>query len=408
MARVADVVIQQGSRWRLRRGQHSGSIAEIVGWTEAGSVKYRNVGGGRSVGSTPYDDEARIHTKPADEFLTLFEPVQRGDTLNGTVKTQPRFRQRNVPKVSEGSSNGASNGLAHYAAHHAPEGLQVSVKPERITPALAREWLERGGENRRLNQKRVGVLVAAIRRGEWRLTGDTIKLDQDGKVRDGQHRLAAIAEAGHTVETLVVRNVQEEAFEVMDTGKARSIPDILYLSGFKDTNVLAATVRNLVLWEQTGRLIVTTRESGEWLTSPVYLDYLRKHADVIEGVKVGELVRKFLVGGPGLWSALFVLFARVDKEKADDFAYKLANGEGLERGNPILVLRNRLLAGLSTERAYFTTASNEKEALAAAVIKAWNAFRKGEPITAWSQLHWYNIGRRAEPFPRPDDLEAVL
>jgi hypothetical protein len=65
-----------------------------------------------------------------------------------------------------------------------------------ITPEMAQEWLDRGGTNRKITRRRIEAMSAAILRGEWRLTGEAIKLDKDGHVRDGQNRLHAIVEAG--------------------------------------------------------------------------------------------------------------------------------------------------------------------------------------------------------------------
>src|SRR5215472_19149766 len=200
--------IRPGSRWVLRNGVHSGTVIEVQGQTFAGSVQYRVVEGGRNTGSSAEDDEGRVHTVRRDEFLTRHEPEQR---KNGHG-TQPAFRQRNVPRPKADELRAEELDV--------PKGPNASFMT--ITPMLAQEWLDRGGANRHRNDKRVGVLAAAIRRGDWRLTGDTIKLDEDGLIRDGQHRLAAIVDAGIDVQTLVVFGVAEDAFDVMDTGRPRS------------------------------------------------------------------------------------------------------------------------------------------------------------------------------------------
>jgi hypothetical protein len=74
-----------------------------------------------------------------------------------------------------------------------------------ITPELAQEWLDRGGTNRKITRRRIDAMAAAIQRGEWRLTGEAIKLDHEGRVRDGQNRLHAIAQAGIPVRSAVAR-----------------------------------------------------------------------------------------------------------------------------------------------------------------------------------------------------------
>ena len=98
-----------------------------------------------------------------------------------------------------------------------------------ITPELAQEWLDRGGNNRKITRRRIEAMTAAIQRGEWQLTGEAIKLDDEGRVRDGQNRLHAIVQAGIPVRSVVARGVSEDAFEVMDTGRSRNAADVLHI-----------------------------------------------------------------------------------------------------------------------------------------------------------------------------------
>jgi hypothetical protein len=147
--------------------------------------------------------------------------------------------------------------------------------------------------------------------------------------------------------------------------------------------------------------VVTGQSSAELVTSVTALEYLERHPEIQETMKIADLVRYVLAGGIGVWAALFVLFERVDRAAAVDFEYKLLNGEDLRRGDPILVLRNNLLS--TKTQAFITRNAEDKEILAAAIIKAWNAHRKKQTIETWSQLQWKSIGRKPEPFPRPDE-----
>lgn len=388
---MPDERIRPGSRWVLRRGVHAGSVVEIQGQSFAGSIQYRTVEKGDNTGSSSEDDQGRTHTKRRDEFLTLYEPEGR---QNGHG-VQPAFRQKNVPRKPVGEP---------VLLHKPAEGIQVSL--ETITPTLAQEWLDRGGLNRHVTNYRVGLYAAEMRRGEWQLTGDTIKLDTRGQVRDGQHRLLAVVESGVDLQVLVVRNVPDEAFDVMDVGKSRSIPDVLGIHGYKYVNGLASAVRNLILWEAIGRFVANTIEHRALVTTVTALDYVQQHPDVAQAMRVAEAVRLALTGGIGLWAALFTLFERYNLELAQGFEYKLLNGEDLRRGDPILVLRNRLLS--AGARPFLTQDAQDKEQLAAAVIKAWNAYRKHETVESWNALTWKNLGRNAEPFPRPDDKEQLF
>jgi hypothetical protein len=84
---------------------------------------------------------------------------------------------------------------------------RLELKVMTITPELAQEWLDRGGTNRKITRRQIDAMAAAIERGEWQLTGKAIKLDNLGRVRDGQNRLHAIVQAGIPVRSVVARGV---------------------------------------------------------------------------------------------------------------------------------------------------------------------------------------------------------
>jgi hypothetical protein len=135
-----------------------------------------------------------------------------------------------------------------------------------ITPELAQEWLDRGGTNRKITRRCIEAMTATIQRGEWRLTGEAIKLDHEGRVRDGQNRLHAIVEAGIPVQSVVARGVSEDAFDVMDTGRSRNAADVLHIHGYPSQNVLAAAARGLMFVERYGRVFPSQRDSHLYVT----------------------------------------------------------------------------------------------------------------------------------------------
>lgn len=95
-----------------------------------------------------------------------------------------------------------------------------------ITPEGAKDLLTRNKDNRRLRKWWVTALANKIKRGEWIATHQGIAIAKSGRLLDGQHRLAAIAESGQAVEILLVTGVSDEAFKVIDSGVKRSIGDL--------------------------------------------------------------------------------------------------------------------------------------------------------------------------------------
>jgi hypothetical protein len=262
-----------------------------------------------------------------------------------------------------------------------------------ITPELAQEWLDRGGTNRKITRRRIEGMTAAIQRGEWQLTGEAIKLDDEGRVRDGQNRLHAIVQAGIPVRSVVAHGVSEDAFDVMDTGRSRNAADVLHIHGFPSQNALAAAARGLMFVERYGRVFPSQRDSHLYVTPVTTLQYVQSHPEIIDGVRLGDRIyHSGIQGGIGLWAIIMTLFLRLGPEQAEQFTEHLTTGAGLHRGHPLLMLRNRLLG---SQRDQYSTLSG-REALVAIAIKAWNAWREGKALQS---LTWRAEGRRAEAFP---------
>lgn len=103
----------------------------------------------------------------------------------------------------------------------------MKTEIKKITPTLAKTMLERNTENRPVRRGHVKSIADAITRGEWKVTHQGIAFAKDGRLLDGQHRLAAIAEANIAVMMMVSWDVDEEAFFALDQGLKRAASDIL-------------------------------------------------------------------------------------------------------------------------------------------------------------------------------------
>jgi hypothetical protein len=222
-------------------------------------------------------------------------------------------------------------------------GTQPIMQLMNVSPALATEWLESKGQNRTISQKHVSTLARSMKLGLWRVTGDTIKLDANQCVRDGQHRLWAIVESGCTIQTWVTFGINEEAFDVIDTGRSRRASDVLSIHQFSSAMALAAACRMLIIWEQTG-VASTNAHASRIPSNPEILAYASAHPDVQVGVnRAGKVYRGGIPGGRGMWAALLTAFARIDDMSAEMFTDRVADGTNLSGGDPILLLRNRLI-----------------------------------------------------------------
>lgn len=259
---------------------------------------------------------------------------------------------------------------------------------ERIGPTRAREILTQNRSNRPLNRPRVRRYAEAMRRGLWRLNGETIKISRTGRLLDGQHRLEAIIESGCTIDLFVVYELDDEVFSTIDTGARRSAADTLAVMGVKYAKTVAAALK--IIDGYLERLISV--HSFPDLTNDRVKELWAAHRAVLSSVSFGEskemrkvvLVRAVPV-------ALHYLFAQVNADEAGGFMEDLAQGAMLAEHDPVLRLRNQLLSDRASKsrmgRGY----------MVALFIRAWNARREGRGIR-------YLRLRSGDPFPEIDGL----
>lgn len=267
-------------------------------------------------------------------------------------------------------------------------GVHPEVTAEEITPETAADSLGLNTKNRRLKDKQVQRLAGVIRRGEWQpYNGETIKYAKNGRLIDGQHRLAAVVMADMPIKTLVARNIDEEAFRTIDSGKVRRASDTLYLLGEEREAALASTLNALFRWNQYKRF-----NYGEGATTTELLEVLEQNPGIRTSLLVGIDVHKKVSGAStSLIACLHYVFSALSSEDADEFFNKLRDGTDLKATDAIYHLRERLTGPRATTGNGF----RYQDEVGAFTIKAWNAYRRGVPM----QRLTYRPGTDAYPEP---------
>lgn len=273
--------------------------------------------------------------------------------------------------------------------------------PVRVTPDMALEWLDRNPRNRLIRTIHVETLAGAMLRGEWKLNGESIKISSDDYILDGQHRLWALVMAADTNPdvyfwTFVTTGLDPETQDTMDTGAKRVLADVLKMHGEVNTNVLAATLQRLHLWEQGESAL---RFAGSRRLSVAQaLAKLDREPKIRDAIRAASRIRNQLgLSGGGrlsvpLLAACLYKFDELDHEDSVEFWRQVATGEDLHRYDPTYELRRHLISNSSSKRKLPTLVVH------ALIIKAWNAYREGRKI----QLLAYKAGGKSqEKFPEP-------
>jgi len=98
-----------------------------------------------------------------------------------------------------------------------------------VTPAYAKEILKNNSRNyRKLNMRRVSSYATAMKNNEWELNHQSIAIDFNGVLLDGQHRLMAVVESGMTVPMSVCFNAPPGSVTSSDETLTRKNADHLY------------------------------------------------------------------------------------------------------------------------------------------------------------------------------------
>lgn len=261
----------------------------------------------------------------------------------------------------------------------------------RLTPQLAAEWKPRlSPRQRKLSESHADFLAGEMTAGRWSNDGSPIRFDKSGRLIDGHHRVEAVIRSGITIEVCVVEDLPEEAFETIDTGKARSLADAVYCSGthahFKDTSAL---LRLIDRWDDKSGL-ASTKGRGQRVSSRKIVELLGQHeASVKESVSYvcGNHDRRRLAP-PSVTTFCHWLFSRIDPEIANRFIDDVASGADLPKGD------GRYLLSRQLQNRARSSSGDAQRSLVGAFIKAWNLYREGKQgsLIAW---------RPHEAFPIP-------
>lgn len=252
---------------------------------------------------------------------------------------------------------------------------KITMAIETITPERASELLATNSHNRNIRPAAVTRLAAAIKRGEWKLNGDAIRIGSDGVLLDGQHRLTAIVRAGVPVQSIVVSGVSPDAFATIDTDACpRNAADVLHVSGAKSATAVASVAKMLHIYKATGNPVSTTATAMP--TTQQVVASSSANTDVQDAVSWvygrGKWCKTFL--GPSISGFCRVLFMRDNRDAATTFFDSLNSGLDLHEGSPVALLREKMVSD------YAAPTKMTKQLKMAMVFKAYKYHRDGASV----------------------------
>jgi len=268
-----------------------------------------------------------------------------------------------------------------------------------ITPELATILLETNTNNRPLSRQRVRMYADSMKRGQWKVNGEAIKTCtlKDGTTRllDGQHRLEACVEAGVPFDTLLVSELDENVFSVLDRGKTRAAHDVLAIAGIKSGSHLAPAAKMFIAME--AGLNPRNRDHAMLITSEDVLEYCRKHDEELRwSYSISHRVYNAIGGSRTAWIVFSILVAqeRGERNTIEAFMDAMATGEALVSGDPRLSVRNWCI------RSGGARTSIPSYDYVATLIRYFNMWVEGKTSTIvrpWTQAAEFPVPSKGQP-----------
>lgn len=249
----------------------------------------------------------------------------------------------------------------------------VTVERVHLTSEEAAEWLQRHeGPNRRIAEGRTLQYQSDMENGRWHFDAMPIRISNEGKLLDGQHRLTALANClpPQKVEFLVIRGLDPDSQLVMDQGGTRTAGQQLGIRGVKDANVVASMSKSYLDWKNS-RLFSSSQRAGT--TKPEAVEWALEHQDLIH--KVFETDFRKVDAPTSVVGAFALATIQFAPNRTREFLSALAQGVGLEDGSPILALDRRLR---NIRRTRVKVSHREYLAY---FIRSWNAWVSQNTLT---------------------------
>lgn len=267
-----------------------------------------------------------------------------------------------------------------------------------MTPEWAERLLATASDNRSISKNAVQAIARDIEGGRWQLNGEAIKLDEEGNLVDGQHRLSACVLAAVPFETWLVEGLSRADMLTLDRGRPRGTGDNLAIAyGVKAGRQVAATIRNMVM--------LAKQDLSANPTASEIKEILDAHPHVMESAITMTNVAP---ARPSLIAAIHYIGSAVHKQPAEaaEFVHVFRTGLPAYDGDAAHALRELLLK----EKARGVRGTNFRHY--ALMANAWEKFSTRTPVRNARarddfRLHDWNEAALTHPPPPAEEEEKA-
>ena len=273
--------------------------------------------------------------------------------------------------------------------------------------------------NRPLTMGNVKALQQEILNGRWDMNGEPILIGKTGLILNGQHQLIALVLATleyrknpdtytfwgdePTIAKSVTYGINEgdKVVNTMDTCKPRTLADVIYRCPYfasltpqqrkQASNITQHTIR--LLWCRTGE---NMDGLSNYRSHAEFVDFLDRHLKVLECVNFitaenGKEAKLSNYLSPGYCAALLYLFGASKTKTEKYLCDETTTEKHIDWGNWslacdffVLLAANdsKFVAVRKTLAAMVTDETASIAVRMGVLIKAWNLYSAGKPITS--------------------------
>jgi hypothetical protein len=245
---------------------------------------------------------------------------------------------------------------------------QLRTQLAEVTPAIAEKWLaDHNAGNRPISKHVVKTYAEDMREGRWMLTHQGPAFDENDRLIDGQHRLAAVIAADVPVPMYVTFGADSATFVVLDINFKRQ-PGHLIAGPHSTTKASAAR-----LLTTPPRIYYENR-----LHNRDAVRIVAEHPRMDDAAALAVRVYKETRINQSMHTALLTLALESPSvaPKVDEWVEGLATGAGLMPGDSRLLLRNKW----ALEGRHLNAGAGRNDAVFF-LVRAWNAFVAGDQMT---------------------------
>jgi hypothetical protein len=230
-------------------------------------------------------------------------------------------------------------------SNHGKVYTSITSKEETVDVSRARALLASRGDhtNRPISKAVVKKYCVDVAKGDWPVTGETMKIDWFGRMIDGQHRCTAVIETGKSIQTIMVYGVDPNCFVKIDRGQRRNNGHILHISGSLDGKRASAAISNIIGYD----LLVGGKAAPSSCEAEQALEFWHLNRDIEDAIVLAKAAKNGWTNhlNPSIGDAFAFYAARAghNEDVVRDFLACIGHGAIPNIRDPRLLLRNDLI-----------------------------------------------------------------